>query len=717
LAHARKMTFLSLSLLLASCWSSVGALSLRESENPIRRIVTLLQDMQKEIEAEGEKEEKAFDKFMCYCDGNTDGMKASAEEGTQKASELSSKLEALKAEKAQLDQELSEHQSSRETAKQDSKKAANLRAKEKAEFEETSADMSNNIGAMKGAIAALEKGMGSFMQMGSEQKNRMERVVSQSSQVDDFQRESVMDLLQGKQTAQSSGEITGMLKAMLEEMEGDLKSATADEATAAKGFSDLSAAKNAEIASATSAIESKTKRAGEVAVEIVQTQDDVEDTEADVAETEAFLADLGKQCAAKKAAWGERQAMRAQEVDAISQAIKILNDDDALDLFKKTSPSFSQTGMGFLQKSAKSSNVLRAKGMLVSLAQVSRSHQTQLSLIASALKSKSVDFSKITEQIDGMVDVLGKEQADDDSQKDFCDAEFEKSAAEKKDTEEAIASLAASIEEMTATVSTLSSEIETLQAEIKALDKAVAEATEQRKEEHATFVQAQAENQAATQLVEAAKNKLNKFYRPNLYKAPERRELTEEERLIVSSGGADPRDAEEAAAAANPSGIAGTGITVFAQIRSASNAVPPPPPETFGAYQKKDGKSNGVMQLMDNMVEDLKTEHSEAKHEEETAQKDYEDLMQASQKSRSKNAESITEKESAKSEWSEKIENAKTEHASTTEALAKLAEYIAGLHASCDFLVENYGARKEARTNEVEGLKNAKAVLSGANFA
>ncbi len=72
-----------------------------------------------------------------------------------------------------------------------------------------------------------------------------------------------------------------------------------------------------------------------------------------------------------------------------------------LDLFKKTAPSFSQTGMGFLQKSSKSSKVLRAKGMLVSLAQVSRSHQTQLSLIASALKSKSVDFSKITEKIDG----------------------------------------------------------------------------------------------------------------------------------------------------------------------------------------------------------------------------------------------------------------------------------------------------------------------------
>merc|ERR1719178_91862 len=426
---------------------------------------------------------------------------------------------------------------------------------------------------------------------------------------------------------QSSGEITGMLKAMLEEMEGDLKSANAAEESAVKNFGDLSAAKNSEISAATSAIESKTKRAGEVAVEIVQTQDDFEDTEADVAETQKFLADLGKQCAEKKAAWGERQTMRAQEVDAISQAIKILNDDDALDLFKKTSPSLTQTGMGFLQKSSKSSVALRAKMMMVSLAQVSRSHQTQLSLIASALKTKAVDFSKITGMIDGMVDVLGKEQGDDDQQKSFCDDEFEKSADEKKETEESLASLAASIEEMTATVSTLSSEIETLQAEIKALDKAVADATEQRKEEHATFVQAQAENQAATQLVEAAKNKLNKFYRPNLYKAPQRRELTEEERIAVSAGAPDPRDAEEAAAAGQ--GIAGTGITVFAQIRQASNAVPPPPPETFGAYQKKDGKSNGVMALMDNMANDLKAEHTEAEHEEEVAQKDYEDLMAA----------------------------------------------------------------------------------------
>merc|ERR1719443_2446671 len=513
---------------------------------------------------------------------------------------------------------------------------------------------------------------------------------------------------------QSSGEITGMLKAMLEEMEGDLATAKKDEATAASGFEELTAAKEAEIASATSAIESKTKRSGEVAVEVVQNQDDLEDTQEEVAETSAFIGDLAKQCAEKKAAWAERQKMRAEEISAISEAIQVLNDDDALDLFKKTVPSMVQTGMQFLQKSSKSDVALRAKGVLVSLMQTGRAHTTQLSLMASALASKSVDFSKITEKIDGMIEVLGKEQTDDDTQKAFCDEEFTKSAATKKETEDKLASLAASIEEMSATVATLKSEIETLTAEIKVLDKAVAEATEQRKEEHATFLQVQAEGSAAVQLIEAAKNKLNKFYNPTLYKAPERRELTEEERIAVSAGAPDPRDAEEATATP---GIAGTGITVFAQIRSASNAAPPPPPETFGAYTKKTGKSNGVIKLMDMMIGDVKTDLTEGEHAEEMAQKDYENLMSASQKSRATNAKSITEKESASAEWSEKIEIAKTDSASTTEALAKLKEYIAGLHSSCDFLVEEYETRKEARTNEIEGLKNAKSVLAGANFS
>merc|ERR1719174_1898786 len=117
-----------------------------------------------------------------------------------------------------------------------------------------------------------------------------------------------------------------------------------------------------------------------------------------------------------------------------------------------------------------------------------------------------------------MVKVLGEEQKDDEETKVFCTAELDKSEASKADTEEAISQSEAAIEEMTDESTTLASEIESLQKEIKDLDKAVAEATEQRKTEHAEFLQFQTENNAAVQLIEKAKNALNKFYRPNLYK-------------------------------------------------------------------------------------------------------------------------------------------------------------------------------------------------------
>merc|ERR1719484_362093 len=221
------------------------------------------------------------------------------------------------------------------------------------------------------------------MQVSSSQKVLLQRMVASTTTLDDYERESATAFLQGKESAQSSGEIMGMLKAMLEEMEGDLSTAEKDEATAVTGFEELSAAKAAEIASATSAIESKTKRSGEVAVEVVQTKDDLEDTLAEVKETEAFLGDLGKQCAEKKADWAERQKMRAEEVSAISEAIKVLNDDDALDLFKKAVPSMMQTGMNFLQKGSKPSIALRAKTVLVSLMQKSQAHATVYSLLTS----------------------------------------------------------------------------------------------------------------------------------------------------------------------------------------------------------------------------------------------------------------------------------------------------------------------------------------------
>merc|ERR1719486_1592328 len=464
--------------------------------NPIRKVVTILQDMQKEIEVEGEKEEDLFNKFMCYCDGNTDGMKKSAVDASQRILELQSKLEAEKAEKSQLDQELVQHKLDREAATKDLETAASIRAKEHEDYVALTSDQKSNIDAMTGSIAALEKGMGNFLQTGV-RADRIIKVARSSHAVGDFEREEVLSMLQGK--TQASGEILGMLKAMKDEMDGDYKGAIAEEEAAAKGYKELEAAKQAEISAASSAIEAKTARSGELAVAVVTTADDIKDTTSEMEETQAFLANLKAQCATKKNEWAERSKVRAEEIAAISEAIKILNDDDALGLFKKTL-SLSQKSMQFLQENSKSSTVARARAVVASLSR--KYSQPSLALLQYSLRAKAVDFSKIMAQIDGMVKVLGEE--------------------------------------------------------IKALDKAVAEATEQRKEEHAEFLTFQTESNAAVQLIEKAKNRLFKFYRPTMYKEAPKRVLTEEEKILAASG----QDIGTVA----PELIPGTTQTVFAQV-------------------------------------------------------------------------------------------------------------------------------------------------------
>merc|ERR1719191_1013862 len=510
-----------------------------------------------------------------------------------------------------------------------------------------------------------------------------------------------MSFLSGKQNpfgdySSSSGEIVGILKAMKDEMDKALNGAVSDEEKAAAGYAELAAAKKEEISAAGSAIESKTQRSGTLAVTITTTKGDIKDTTNEMEDTEAFLANLKVECAEKKKEWAVRCQIRAEEVAAISEAIKVLNDDDALDLFKKTlslsqGPAGSQ--LGFIQQHEAQHN--RAQQALQQL-QSSKVDQKnlQVQFLENALKTQKVDFTKVIKMVEEMEGVLKQEQASDDSQKQFCDKDISKSEKEQKDTEEEIASSAALIEECKEASAATAEEIAVLQKEIKELDLAVAEATEQRKEEHGEYIQFMEENNAAVQLLEKAKNKLSKFYRPTQY--------TEETTAAPIMLAQLPT--------AHLEGLA------FVQVHH-KEAPPPPPPETWGAYKKKSGKSNGAMALLERLTKDLQDGLSDAEHDETTSQKDYETLMSDSQTSRAQKAQSITEKEASKADLDLKVENASEKKTSLEQDLLNIKDYLSKLHAQCDFLTENYDMRKTARETELESLANAKAVLSGANFS
>merc|ERR1719321_2330110 len=171
---------------------------------------------------------------------------------------------------------------------------------------------------------------------------RLKKAISMSNVISAMEKHDITAFLENKEESgysPVSGQIVGILKNMKDEMEKTMKDTQTTEASAASGFEDLKAAKDKEIEIASEAVESKTKRVGELAVAIVQSADSVEDATTEKADAEKFLATLGTQCKEKAAAYAEREKMRTEEVSAISEAVSILNDDDALDVFKKAVPS------------------------------------------------------------------------------------------------------------------------------------------------------------------------------------------------------------------------------------------------------------------------------------------------------------------------------------------------------------------------------------------
>jgi len=287
----------------------VLCLSVASSENvqanPIRKVVTMLQSMQKKVTAEGEKEAALFEKYMCYCKNGASDLGKSIGDANTKIPQVGSDIKEAEAKNAQLKEDLKQHQADRSAAKGAVAEATALRAKEAGEYAKEANEASANIAMLDGATKAIEKGMaGSFLQSGG--ASRLLRLVGENKDVDEDDRQMLKSFLQGSQSAEyapSGGQITGILKTMHDEMSKSLAEATAAENAAIQAFDELVAAKTKEINALTHAIETKMTRTGELSVEIVQMKNDLGDTEEALIQDQAFLKDMEANCKTKADEW------------------------------------------------------------------------------------------------------------------------------------------------------------------------------------------------------------------------------------------------------------------------------------------------------------------------------------------------------------------------------------------------------------------------------
>jgi hypothetical protein len=717
--------------------SLYGRLHEQDEANPMRKIISMLQDMEKELTREQEMESELFEKAMCTCENGEKQLKTVIEESKTAIETLTAKVSGGTAEKARLAQEITDHKAQEQSTTADLAQAVALREKEYKKFVAEEKDSKKNLANLGQAIPAIEQGMGGASLMQTPVAPRLRRMIEVSKYIRNADRSTVLAFLdQGEDDGEAvksggAGEILGILKNMKDEMQKDLGELQKQQEIDLNDFNELKAAKEQEISLNKRAIITKEKRSGALALELSEDSHALKDAKEELENASNFLATMDEQCAKAKANRDMRAKMRADEIAALGEAIKILNDDDALDVFKKAAPSAAlmqqqkQTYDALVQLRESGTRLQGKKHKLV-LASVS-SHVRQHEEPFEGDQAHNYDGKggvgefageaekMVVHMVDGMVGVLHDEDVGDEHKKAWCANETEITLKIQGEKKTLLAQTDSEISEMSDQVASLTEEIKSLTSQIQATDKMVHEATVQRKDEHQEFVDSFATMATALRLLDKAMTRLHKFYHPEKY-AAEKKAVTDaaiaKAGLGLSQTGARQPAAQFAAVARLKA--LGADFDAFMQTHSKLYRVDPIViPDTPTTYEKKE--SGGVMGLMNDFKTDLKTDMTEAEMEEKFAAKEYVRIMSEAQASRAGDVKALNEKKATKATLEEKLVSAKALHMQTDKEIHNIELYLVQLHTECDFLLRNFEVRHEGRVSEETGLEEAETIVTHAD--
>jgi len=283
-------------------------------------------------------------------------------------------------------------------------------------------------------------------------------------------------------------------------------------------------------------------------------------------------------------------------------------------------------------------------------------------------------FTKVKEMMNKMIIELKKQQKEEVEKHDTCTADIQDNeranrtkTSERKDLEATIADLGATLKQM-------AQELEDLKLEVKESHISLKTASEQRKAENKEFQQVVSDQRATKVILTKALKRLQAFYDTAL-------------------------------------------ITVHAhgrQHQTPGAEVAPPPPA--GKNYKQAGGAEGVLQMLEKIIQDAETADQEAVQAEQASQKAYGELVANINAGLDAAETAITDKTAASEKAeADKIIAKKDLHA-TVNALGELAELNRALHADCDYVLKNFNIRQQARQEEIEAIQEAQAILSGADF-
>jgi chromosome segregation ATPase len=642
-----------------------------DKNRPVTKVINLIKDMLEQLEAEAKEDEEVYEKVACWCETNDKEKTTAIEEQEAHITDLTSAIEEGTASSAKLNTEIKnlDHEIAKNQEALD--KATSMRQKELAEFNEEEKDVLQSIGALKSAIVVLSKHH-SFLQVPEESmlniaammKWQFHKHAHMLKFVSKEQQDGITAFLQGggesadfkESYAPQSGAIFGILKQMKESFETNLASSQKEEMTAQGAFQDLKAAKESEIKAGTELLETKEQELADTDQKLSEDKEDLDATRDSLTADQKFLMNLKETCQNTDAEYEERVKARQEEIKGCSEALAILSSDDAHDTFTST--------FNFIQERMSMQNRQRQAASKVLSEAAQRLASPRLSMLAQRARLDA--FTKVKAAIDEMIAALLKEKADEIKHKDFCTEGLNTNEREAELKQRDIDELDAKLETLMSKIDTLTKELATLEGEIKEMQTQMKRAGEDREMENSDFQKTVADQRATKELLTKALDVLKKVFAKK-----------------------------------------------FLQLSAKQEPAGPPPPPGFKEYKQSSG-AGGVMGMIEQIIADTETLEAEAVKAETDAQKAYEEFVKDTNGSIEEKSRQITEKTSEKAEADEdKTATAEGKETAMAEA-QQLANENADLHKACDFTLKNFDIRQEARDQEVEALRQAKAILSGA---
>jgi len=304
------------------------------------------------------------------------------------------------------------------------------------------------------------------------------------------------------------------------------------------------------------------------------------------------------------------------------------------------------------------------------IAGVAKKHNNW-SLLSFAVRVRLDAFTKVKETMDKMLAELETQQKNEIAKKEQCVKDIDTTEDNIKIAEREKKDLADKNKDLANTIETLNEEIKTLKQEVADMEVSLKKAGLDRKAENALYQQSVSDQRATVKILNMALDRMKEFYEPSL-------------------------------------------VQIHSHQPVPGAAAPPPPPKPK-AYEKSGG-SGGVMQLLTMIIEEATREEQELQKDENSGQKMYGEFVSATKSSIEADRASIAEKEKQLAETESALSATKESQLSNEVKLEDLNSLLDGFHADCDYIIKYFKIRQQFRQEEIDSIKDAKAILSGADF-